>query len=58
MTENEITEEQYESGVEDVSEAHPIPVEKNKRSKRDRSPAQQEAFKKCLEAEKKGQKSN
>ena len=28
MTENEITEEQYESGVEDVSEAKPIPVQR------------------------------
>ena len=45
VDDNEITEEQIQEPV--------IDVEKSKRTKKDRSPAQQAAFKKCLEARKK-----
>ena len=45
VDDNEITEEQTQEPV--------IDVEKSKRTKKDRSPAQQAAFKKCLEARKK-----
>ena len=51
-------EEQYENDDVVSETQQPIPVEKNKRTKKDRSPAQQEAFKKCLEARKKEQKNN
>ena len=50
ITEEEINEE-IENGEEQL--VSPIEVEKPKRTKKDRSPAQQEAFKKCLEARKK-----
>ena len=53
-SDNYISEEEYMEEPEDMEpEQQPIPVEKKKRTKKDRSPKQQEAFAKCIAARKK-----